>query len=91
MYDPIHPGFYHFWSSASVGLLVWLSTYSTWSPWSLTAPDGSTIWKFWWQLRVPLLCAVWTHIVADVVEHGYLPRVDRAIVGVFELVSRVVG
>lgn len=75
MYDPISPWFYHFWSSGFVGLLAWLWISSTSTKQLEEDQNGLTNWTFWSQLRLPLLLAVWTHITADVIEHGYPPRI----------------
>ncbi|MFT4881068.1 MAG: hypothetical protein ACI9HI_001069 [Salinirussus sp.] len=74
MYDPIHPGLYHLWSSALVGLLGLVWIYLTSSPSQSTGHGGSTSWISTRQFYGLLLLAVWTHIGADVVEHGWLPR-----------------
>lgn len=74
MYDPIHPGFYHLWSSGLAGLLglAWIYLTSSRSP--STARDGSTSWISTRQFYGLLLLAAWTHIAADAVEHGGAPK-----------------
>lgn len=81
MYEVYYRGLYHLLSSGSVGLLAWLLMYSTYSPFSSPARGGSTSSISWSQLRVPLLLAVWTHIIADIVEHGGPPEVVAGITG----------
>lgn len=88
MIDPFHPGLYHLWSSGSVGLLAWLLMRATSSGSSSTAHGGSTSSTCWSQLRIPLLLAVWTHIIADLIEHGGLPRIAS---GLSELLRFLFG
>ncbi|ESS05675.1 MAG: hypothetical protein A07HB70_02153 [uncultured archaeon A07HB70] len=73
MYDPINPGFYHLWSSGLAGLLglAWIYLTSSRSP--STDRGGSISWISIRQFYGLLLLAVWTHIAADVVEHGGAP------------------
>jgi hypothetical protein len=73
MYEPIHPGFYHLWSSALVGGLGLAWIYLTSSPSQSTARDGSISWISTRQFYGLLLLAVWTHIIADIIEHRGLP------------------
>ncbi len=81
MYDPIHPAFYHFWSSAlaaSLGLaLIYLSSSGKQSG----DHGGSISWMSSRQFYSLLLLSVWMHIPADVVEHGFLPRIGSGMRG----------
>lgn len=79
MYDPIHPAFYHFWSSGLVGLLGLASIYLISTRRSSAARDGSTNWMSSRRLYLLLLLAAWTHIPADVIEHGNGPRISNGI------------
>lgn len=81
MLDLFVRGLYHFVSSGFVGWLVWRSTGSMSSgSWS-TGLTGSTSSISWSRLRLALLSAVWTHIIADMVEHGYPPKLHEGIAG----------
>ncbi|MFD1632342.1 hypothetical protein ACOZ4L_06060 [Haloplanus ruber] len=81
MYDPIHPGFYHFWSSALVGLLGYLSICLISSVSQSTDLRGCGTSISLRQFYLLLVLAVWTHIIADVIEHGYLPRIGWGLQG----------
>lgn len=81
---PIDLVWFHFWSSALVGLLGLASMrLISWRS-SRTAPDGSTSWISLRRLSLLLVLSVWTHIFADVVEHGFLPRAGRGIGGMID-------
>lgn len=81
MYDALNAVFYHFWSSGLVGLLglalMRSISSSTWS----TDRDGSIGWMSSRQFLLLLCLAAWTHIVADVIEHGHLPRIEEGVAG----------
>ena len=81
MYEPLNPGFYHFWSSGLAGLLGLVLIRSMSSNTPSTARDGSTGWMSSRQFLLLLVLAAWTHIVADVIEHGHLPRIDEGLAG----------
>lgn len=82
---PLSKPLYHFWSSAFVGLLVFLLMYLTEWPYSPMAQSGSTRLRWWRRLAIPLLCSVWAHILFDIPEHdGNLPN---AIYGVTKAVE----
>jgi len=81
MYDPIHPAFYHFWSSALVGSLGLAWIYLISSPSSSTDQRGCISWMSSRQLLLLLLLSVWIHIPADIVEHGYGPRTVEGVTG----------
>lgn len=87
MYEPVNPGFYHFWSSALVGSLGYLSIYLTSLGTQSTDQDGSAVSISSRQFYLLLLLAVWTHILADVVEHGSLPQINRGIQGLLGYLS----
>jgi hypothetical protein len=87
MYDPINPGFYHFWSSGVVGLLALSLIYLTSSQSSPTDRDGYISWISIRQFCLLLLLAVWTHIGADVIEHGGLPKVLSGSRGLIKFIS----
>lgn len=74
MYDPINPGFYHLWSSGLAGLLGLAWIYLTSSRSQSTDQDGSTSWISIRQFYGLLLLGAWTHIAADVIEHGGAPN-----------------
>jgi hypothetical protein len=57
-----------------VGLLAWALISLTSTEQSLADHAGSTGWTYWSHLRLPLVLAAWTHIIADIIEHGELPR-----------------
>jgi hypothetical protein len=87
MIDAYHRGLYHFVSSGAVGLLAWLLICWISSSSSSTGHAGSTGSTWRWHWRIPLLLAVWTHIVADVVEHGNLPRLASGVMELFRALS----
>jgi hypothetical protein len=89
MYDPINPGLYHLWSSALVGLLGLVWIYLTSSPSQSTGQDGFISWISTRQFCGLLLLAVWTHIAADVIEHGFLPRAISGAQGVINFLASV--
>ncbi|AWB27062.1 hypothetical protein HARCEL1_04745 [Halococcoides cellulosivorans] len=81
MLDLFVRALYHLLSSGCVGWLVWRSTGSTRSHSSSTGPAGSINSISWSRLRRPLLWAVWTHIVVDIVEHRSPPKLHEGLVG----------
>lgn len=81
MYEPLHPGLYHFWSSGLVGLLALALMYLISSRSSQTARDGSTNSISSRQFLLLLFLSVWTHIFADVIEHGSLPKIIEGVNG----------
>lgn len=84
MYDPIHPGLYHFWSSGLAVFLGLVLIYST-SPRSQSEDrDGSISWMSSRQFYLLLLLAVWVHIPADVIEHGGPPKIVSGMKGLIE-------
>lgn len=87
MYDPINPGFYHFWSSGVVGLLGLALIYLTSSQSSSTDQGGSISWISLRQFYLLFVLAAWTHIVADVIEHGGLPKIISGIQGLTEFLT----
>mgnify|MGYP007124914555 FL=1 len=90
MYDPINPGFYHFWSSGLAGLLGLVLMRSISSSKRSTAHDGSIGWMSSRQFLLLLVLAAWTHIAADVIEHGHLPRIDEGLAGLLSWLLTVV-
>lgn len=86
MYEPINPALYHFWSSGLVGLLGLVLIQLISSQSSSTAQDGSSDWISSRQFFLLLLLAVWLHIPADVVEHGYPPRTVSGLQGLTDFV-----
>lgn len=78
---PIDRVWYHFWSSALVGLLALASMRLISSRYSRTDHGGSTSWISSRRLSLLLLLSVWTHIFADVIEHGFLPKVVSGLSG----------
>lgn len=71
------PAAYHFVSSSLVGLLAWRLMASTDSR-SSEHQNGSTNSTYWRRWGIPLLCAVWAHIlVFDIIEHGEPPKIDE--------------
>lgn len=89
MYDPIHPVFYHFWSSGLVGLLGLGLMYLISSLQPSTAPNGSVNWMSLPRFCLLLLLAVWVHIPADIIEHGYQPRIASGIAGLIEFLLSI--
>lgn len=86
---PIDLVWFHFWSSALVGLLALASMrLISWRS-SRTDPDGSTSWISSRRVSLLLVLSVWTHIFADVVEHGFLPRVNRGLDGMMDALLSV--
>jgi hypothetical protein len=75
------PGLYHFLSSGLAGLLGLVLIRLTSSSESPAAPGGSTGWISSRQFLLLLVLAAWTHIFADVLEHGHLPRIGEGIAG----------
>ncbi|MFC7139479.1 hypothetical protein ACFQMA_06450 [Halosimplex aquaticum] len=87
---PLDLVWYHFWSSALVGLLGLASMRLISWRYSSTAPDGSTSWISSRRVCLLLLLSVWTHIFADVIEHGFLPKIGSGLGGLIDALGSVV-
>ena len=92
MIDPFGGAFYHFWSSGLVGLLGLAWIYSTSTGSSSADRDGSTSWISSRQFFSLLVLSAWTHIFADVIEHGGPPGIVQGMQGLTDfLLSEVFG
>ncbi|WP_459192583.1 hypothetical protein [Halosimplex sp. J119] len=87
---PIGLVWYHFWSSALVGLLGLASMRLISSRYSPTGRDGSTSWISSRRVCLLLLLSVWTHIFADVIEHDSLPMIGSGLGGLIDALRSVV-
>lgn len=87
---PLSKVLYHFWSSSAVGLLVWVLMSSTEWRCSWMGSDGSTSLTYWRQCAIPLLSAVWAHVLLfDVVEHRNLPGIIDGMHGLIDFLLHV--
>jgi hypothetical protein len=87
MYIPIDRVWYHFWSSALAGVLVLALIHLISSRLSSPDRDGYINWIYLRRLRLALLFSVWTHIFADIFEHGYFPRIIAGLTGAVQTFS----
>ncbi|WP_415380910.1 hypothetical protein [Halosimplex sp. TS25] len=87
---PLDLVWYHFWSSALVGLLGLVSMRLISSRYSSTGRDGSTSWISSRRVSLLLLLSVWTHIVVDVFEHDSLPKIGSGLGGLIDALLSVV-
>ena len=79
MYDLIIRGLDHFLSAGAEGLWALALIYLTSSRSSSTDHGGSISWISLRQFSLLLVLAAWTHIVADVLEHGGPPQIVSGI------------
>lgn len=91
MYDPIHPAFYHFWSSALAVSLGLALIYLTSSDSQSEDHGGFISWMSSRQLYSLFLLSVWVHIPADVIEHGFLPKIVSGMQGLSEFLLNFVA
>jgi hypothetical protein len=82
MNDLVLRVFYHLWSSSLAGSLALASISLTASRSSRADRDGFTNWIYSRRFALALVFSVWTHIGADVIEHGSAPKICEGIRGV---------